>query len=88
MKYLVSKPDKTLRGSIVLPSSKSIANRALIIHALSYSPYPVENLSDSDDTRVMNQVFNSNTNLFDIGHAGTAMRFLTAYLSQIVGEGA
>jgi len=86
MKYLVSKPDKTLRGSIVLPSSKSIANRALIIHALSYSPYPVENLSDSDDTRVMNQVFNSNTNLFDIGHAGTAMRFLTAYLSQIVGE--
>ena len=86
MKYLVSKPDKTLKGSIVLPSSKSIANRALIIHALSYSPYPIENLSDSDDTRVMNQVFNSNSNVFDIGHAGTAMRFLTAFLSQIVGE--
>ena len=86
MKYLVSKPNKTLVGSIVLPTSKSIANRALIIHALSFSPYPIENLSDSDDTRVMQQVFNSNTNHFDIGHAGTAMRFLTAFLSQIVGE--
>jgi len=86
MKYLVSKPDKTLKGSIVLPGSKSVANRALIIHALSYSPYPIENLSESDDTRVMEQVFNSNTNHFDIGHAGTAMRFLTAFLAQIVGE--
>ena len=86
MKYLVSKPDNSLKGKIVLPSSKSIANRALIIHALSYSPYPIENLSDSDDTKVMEQVFNSNGNHFDIGHAGTAMRFLTAFLSQIVGE--
>lgn len=86
MKYLVSKSDSTLKGSIVLPGSKSVANRALIIHALSYSPYPIENLSDSDDTRVMSQVFNSNSNHFDIGHAGTAMRFLTAFLSQIVGE--
>src|SRR5512133_2039078 len=86
MKYLVSKSDKTVKGSIVLPSSKSIANRALIIHALSDSPYPIENLSDSDDTKVMSQVFSSNSNQFDIGHAGTAMRFLTAYLSQIVGE--
>jgi len=86
MKYIVSKSDKTLKGSIVLPGSKSVANRALIIDALSYSPYSIENLSDSDDVRVMNQVFNSNTNHFDIGHAGTAMRFLTAFLSQIVGE--
>jgi len=86
MKYIVSKPEPSLKGSIVLPSSKSIANRALIIHALSYSSYPIENLSDSDDTRVMEQVFNSNSNHFDIGHAGTAMRFLTAFLSQIVGE--
>ena len=86
MKYLVSKSTKNLVGSIVLPGSKSVANRALIIHALSYSPYPIENLSESDDTRLMEQVFNSNTNHFDIGHAGTAMRFLTAFLAQIVGE--
>lgn len=86
MKYLISKTEPSLKGSIVLPSSKSIANRALIIHALSYSPYPIENLSESDDTRVLEQVLNSNTNHFDIGHAGTAMRFLTAFLAQIVGE--
>ncbi|WP_053179615.1 3-phosphoshikimate 1-carboxyvinyltransferase [Sunxiuqinia dokdonensis] len=86
MKYRLSKSDKIIRGSIDLPSSKSIANRALIIHALSYSPYPLKNLSSSDDIDVMQQVLTSNTNQFDIGHAGTAMRFLTAFLSQIVGQ--
>ncbi len=86
MKYLLSKPDRKINGVIDLPSSKSIANRALIINALSYSPYEIQNLHNSDDTIVMQQVLNSNTNVFDIGHAGTAMRFLTAFLSQIVGE--
>ncbi len=86
MKYTLSKADKIVKGTINLPSSKSIANRALIINALSYSPYEIENLSDSDDTKVMQKVLTSNTNQFDIGHAGTAMRFLTAFLAQIVGE--
>lgn len=86
MKFQVTKKDKKAYGTIKLPASKSIANRALIIHALSYSPYEIENLSDSDDTKVMKKVLESNTNRFDIGHAGTAMRFLTAFLSQIVGE--
>jgi 3-phosphoshikimate 1-carboxyvinyltransferase len=58
----------------------------LIINALAYSSFPIASLSDSDDTKVMEQVLNSNTNKFDIGHAGTAMRFLTAFLSKIVGE--
>lgn len=69
-----------------MPSSKSISNRVLIINALAYSPYEIRNLSDSDDTKVLQQVFNSNAHIFDIGHAGTAMRFLTAFLSKIVGE--
>ena len=86
MIYRLSKTDKIIRGSIDLPSSKSIANRALIIHSLSYSPYELRNLSVSDDIEVMQKVLTSNTNKFDIGHAGTAMRFLTAFLSQIVGE--
>ena len=86
MNYRLSKSDKIIKGSIDLPSSKSIANRALIIHALSYSPYSLKNLSMSDDIEVMQKVLTSNTNKFDIGHAGTAMRFLTAFLSQIVGE--
>ena len=86
MQYIISKADKTLKGEIILPASKSISNRILIINSLSYSPYTIDNLSDSDDTRVMEAVLNASTNHFDIGHAGTAMRFLTAFLSKIVGE--
>jgi 3-phosphoshikimate 1-carboxyvinyltransferase len=86
MKLSISKENKTLKGEIHLPSSKSISNRILIINALSYSPYTVGNLSDSDDTRVLDDVLNSGTNHFDIGHAGTAMRFLTAFLSKVMGE--
>jgi 3-phosphoshikimate 1-carboxyvinyltransferase len=86
MKLSISKAEKTIKGVIDLPSSKSISNRVLIINALSYSPYKIGNLSDSDDTRVVEAVLNSNQNQFDIGHAGTAMRFLTAFLSRVVGE--
>ena len=86
MQHIISKADKTLIGEITLPSSKSISNRILIINALSYSPYEIDNLSDSDDTIVLEKVLNSNTNHFDIGHAGTAMRFLTSFLSKIAGE--
>ena len=86
MIYQVSTSIKAINASINLPSSKSISNRALIINALNYSPYPLRNLSDSDDTIVLTAALNSNSNKFDIGHAGTAMRFLTAFLSKIVGE--
>ncbi|HPE75059.1 MAG TPA: 3-phosphoshikimate 1-carboxyvinyltransferase, partial [Draconibacterium sp.] len=86
MIYQVSTKNPIINGSINLPSSKSISNRALIINALNYSPYPLRNLSDSDDTVVLSAALNSNSNKFDIGHAGTAMRFLTAFLSKIVGE--
>lgn len=86
MNLLLTKPDKKIVGEISLPTSKSISNRVLIINALSYSPYTIQNISDCDDSVVMNQVLNSNSNRFNIGHAGTAMRFLTAYLSKIVGE--
>lgn len=71
---------------IKLPASKSISNRALILKALSKSDFPIDNLSDCDDTRVMIEAFDSKSNAFDIGAAGTSMRFLTAYLSQIPGE--
>ena len=106
-------PASQLRGRIVLPASKSISNRALIINALSGNTIQPENLSDSDDTRVMlralETVSNSKTpsnsplkgenkiqnasplregliGVIDIGAAGTAMRFLTAYLSVTPGE--
>jgi len=71
---------------IKLPASKSISNRALILKALAYSPYDIQNLSDCDDTRVTVKALDSNDTTFDIGAAGTAMRFLTAFLSKTVGE--
>ena len=86
MQYSITKSNKILKGEVNLPSSKSISNRVLIINSLSYSPHSIENLSDSDDTRVLEEVLNGNTSHFDIGHAGTAMRFLTAFLSKIAGE--
>jgi 3-phosphoshikimate 1-carboxyvinyltransferase len=75
-----------LKLEIQLPSSKSISNRALILNALAYSPYEIENISDCDDTRVTVKALDSNKTTFDIGAAGTAMRFLTAFLSKTVGE--
>ena len=70
---------------IQLPSSKSICNRALIINALAGGTCVPENLSDCDDTNVMVQALQNMPETIDIKAAGTAMRFLTAFLS--VGQG-
>jgi 3-phosphoshikimate 1-carboxyvinyltransferase len=77
---------KEIDLQISLPASKSISNRALILNALAYSPYDIHNLSDCDDTRVTVKALDSNDTTFDIGAAGTAMRFLTAFLAKTVGE--
>ena len=80
------------RSTIKLPASKSISNRALLINALSGNTIPPENLSDSDDTHVMLRALQTisppkeGREVFDIGAAGTAMRFLTSYLSVTPGE--
>ncbi|MFZ4455118.1 MAG: 3-phosphoshikimate 1-carboxyvinyltransferase [Bacteroidales bacterium] len=85
MQYNVVAPS-SLSGKIQLPASKSISNRVLILNALSYSPFEVKNVAECDDTQVMLNVLDSDDNHFDIKAAGTAMRFLTAFLSKIVGE--
>lgn len=85
MNYWIKAP-QAIQTSVALPSSKSLSNRILLLNALSYSPYEEENLSDCDDTSVMLEALYSNSNTFDIGASGTAMRFLTAFLSKIVGE--
>ncbi len=72
---------RLLRGRIVLPASKSISGRALVINALSGSSLLPDNLSDSDDTQAMLNALHEMPEVIDIGAAGTAMRFLTAYLS-------
>jgi 3-phosphoshikimate 1-carboxyvinyltransferase len=84
--YLIEGPGSIKSGSIDLPSSKSISNRVLIIRALTDNSFTIRNLSDCDDSRVLEEVFQSGVSAFDIGHAGTAMRFLTAYLSISPGE--
>ncbi|MCD8304502.1 MAG: 3-phosphoshikimate 1-carboxyvinyltransferase [Prevotellaceae bacterium] len=70
-----------LRAVINLPASKSISNRALVLSALSGGVHPPINLSDCDDTRVMLRALQGCDTLVDIGAAGTAMRFLSAYFS-------
>lgn len=86
MIYKVSRKEVVTDQTIKLPASKSLCNRALILNALSYSPFDIENLSDSDDSVVLHNIINSSTNKFNVGHAGTAMRFLTAFLCKIFGE--
>ena len=71
----------TLLCSVDLPASKSISNRALILHALSGGVQRPMNLSDCDDTAVMIRALEQHGAEIDIHAAGTAMRFLTAYLS-------
>ena len=69
-----------------MPASKSISNRALIIHALGKGDCLPENLSDCDDTRVMVKALTEGGDTIDILAAGTAMRFLTAYFSITPGQ--
>lgn len=80
MQYKVSAP-ATLDADIQLPASKSISNRALILHSLAHGKTLPCNLSDCDDTKVMIHALDGNPEHIDILAAGTAMRFLTAYLS-------
>ena len=67
--------------TVDLPASKSISNRALIIHALSGGSTLPENLSDCDDTSVIIEALRTMPEEINIKAAGTAMRFMTAYLS-------
>lgn len=76
---------KQVHGTVVLPSSKSISNRALVINALAGNKDLPENVSDCDDTKVMINWLSTHPELVDIGPAGTAMRFSSALLA--VSEG-
>src|SRR5699024_3071967 len=65
-------------ADLSIPGSKSETNRLLILRAL-YPNLSIQNASDSDDSRVLEKALRSSETCIDIGHAGTAMRFLTAY---------
>ena len=81
MKRILLTPPDGISTTIHLPSSKSICNRVLILNALAKGNSDIRNLSDCDDTRVMTDALRDMPSVIDIKAAGTAMRFLTAYLS-------
>ena len=71
--------------TIEISGSKSISNRLLILHQL-FENIIIENLSNSQDTELMQNALQSDSNIIDIHHAGTAMRFLTSYFSNQEGR--
>jgi len=84
MQYNIISPTR-LNANIQLPASKSVSNRALIIYALSGGYKLPQNLSDCDDTEVIINAIRYMPEVIDIKAAGTAMRFMTAYLSVMRG---
>lgn len=80
MKLKLHQKDPELYGAIKITGSKSESNRLLILKAL-YGGLQIENLSNSDDSQVMQRALATKEKVVDVHHAGTAMRFLTAYFS-------
>ena len=70
----------TVQGTIAISGSKSESNRLLVLKQL-YPNFELKNLSNSDDTVHLQEALMSDSDVIDIGHAGTAMRFLTAYFA-------
>jgi len=72
--------NKLITNNVVVSGSKSESNRLLILQKL-YPEILIENLSDSDDTHHLQDALSSSDSDINIGHAGTAMRFLTAFFA-------
>jgi 3-phosphoshikimate 1-carboxyvinyltransferase len=72
--------NKKINENITISGSKSESNRLLILQKL-FPEIAIENLSDSDDSVHMQHALSTNEKIVDIGHAGTAMRFLTSYFA-------
>lgn len=81
MNYRIIAP-RRIEGEIDLPASKSISNRVLLLNALCATPGRLSNLAQCDDTdAVLSALAQSDASEVNIGAAGTAMRFLTAYFA-------
>lgn len=68
------------KSSVQITGSKSESNRLLLLKAL-YPEFKLENISNSDDSNLMTRALTTTSSLVNIHHAGTAMRFLTAYFA-------
>ncbi len=80
MNIRLTAKDINPNSKIIITGSKSETNRLLLLKAL-YPNIVIENASNSDDSEVMNSALNSNNQTIDVHHAGTAIRFLTAYFA-------
>ena len=72
--------NKKINEKITISGSKSESNRLLILQKL-FPQILIENLSDSDDSVHLQHALSTKDETVDIGHAGTAMRFLTSYFA-------
>lgn len=84
MNLLLQTSQSDLQAQIAVTGSKSETNRLLLLQAL-FPNITLANTSNSDDSEVMQKALKGNDEIVDIHHAGTAMRFLTAYFA--VNEG-
>lgn len=84
MTYEITAPGH-ISSTVSLPASKSISNRALIIHAIAGGDVLPDNLSDCDDTSVVIAALKNRPDTIDIKAAGTAMRFMTALIASTPG---
>ena len=80
MQVFLKKSNINTDSYLIITGSKSESNRCLLLKAL-FNDITIENLSNSDDTELMKDALSSDHSLIDIHHAGTAMRFLTAYFA-------
>ena len=85
MNVYLSHNHQKIKRTIAISGSKSESNRLLILQQL-VDGLLIENISDSDDTNHLQHALLTKDPRIDIGHAGTAMRFLTAYFSAIKGR--
>jgi len=79
-KVQISIGPRKIKTRVSLPASKSLSNRLLIIRALCDDGFTIENLSDADDTKILEQCLQKihEYRIFSVQDAGTALRSLTA----------
>ena len=76
---------KECRGKLNITGSKSETNRLLLLQAF-IPGFKIKNKSNSEDSKLMSAALRSKDEIINVNHAGSAMRFLTAYFSQIDGR--
>ena len=90
----IIRPDKSIKGTVMLPSSKSISNRLLIMQSVAGRDFGINNLSQADDTVMLQRLLGRISSMsrqqdavvIDCSNAGTSLRFLTAFLSSRPGR--